>query len=289
MKPSLKILKRLANAPPWEWPDDTGDTLLAALRDTASSAEELLLAVGMAGNPVVANDDLIHALLAVLRNAGASEDLRARAAIALGPVLEMADTDGFEDLADYDTPPISEPVFHEIQKELRTLYLDASVPKLVRRRVLEASVRAPQEWHRDAIRAAYAGDDEEWKLTAVFGMRYASGFDEQILASLESKNLDIHIEAVGAAGAWSIGAAWQHVVDLVHAEGTDRALLLEAIAAVGEIRPSEALEALDHLADSDDPEIEEAVADATSLLGALDEDAELDEEDEEGEGPGSLH
>jgi hypothetical protein len=55
--------------------------------------------------------------------------------------------------------------------------MDASVPTDVRRRILEASVRAPQDWHRDAIRAAYASDDDVWRLTAVFCMRSVRGFE----------------------------------------------------------------------------------------------------------------
>jgi uncharacterized protein (UPF0147 family) len=45
------------------------------------------------------------------------------------PVLEHADTDGFEDP---DDVPISEGTFHSIQESLRRLYMDANVPKIVR-------------------------------------------------------------------------------------------------------------------------------------------------------------
>ena len=70
------------------------------------------------------------------------------------------DIDGFEDPADV---PISENKFHEIQEALCNLYLHTDVPKEVRRRILEASVRAPQDWHPDAIREAYASADEPWR------------------------------------------------------------------------------------------------------------------------------
>jgi hypothetical protein len=49
----------------------------------------------------------------------------------------------------------------------------------VRRRVLEASVRAPQDWHQEAIREAYSSGDESWRLTAVFCMRFVRGFKDQ--------------------------------------------------------------------------------------------------------------
>jgi hypothetical protein len=118
-------------------------------------------------------------------------------------------------------------------------------------------------------------------------MRHVIGFDEQILASLHSKHSDLHAEAVEAAGTWAIDAAWPHVLGLITTVGTDRRLLLAAISAVGGIRPQQAAEVLDHLADSEDPEIAEAVVEASSLT-----DCEWDEEDEdldEDEEPGPLH
>jgi hypothetical protein len=114
--------------------------------------------------------DRDDALLSFLCNGDQPEEIRGRAAISLGPVLEHADTEGFEDADDL---PITERTFHRIQEPLRKLYVDASVPKEVRRRILEAAVRAPQDWHRDAIRAAYGSGDEAWRLTAA---RLAGGW-----------------------------------------------------------------------------------------------------------------
>ena len=121
--------------------------------------------------------------------------MRGRAVISLGPILEHADTQGFEDADDL---PITEPAFHRLQESLRKLYRDANVPKEVRRRILEASVRAPQDWHEDAIRVAYSSGDEVWRLTAVFCMRFVRGFEEQILEALDTEKPDIHYEAVVA-------------------------------------------------------------------------------------------
>jgi hypothetical protein len=154
-------------------------------------------------------------------------------------VLEHADTEAFEDAEDL---PISERTFHRIQEALCTLYMDASVPTDVRRRILEASVRAPQDWHRDAIRAAYSSDDDVWRLTAVFCMRSVRGFDAQILEALDSANPDIHYDAVIAAGNWEVDAAWAHVAALVTSRKTDKSLLLAAIDAVASIRPHDAPE-----------------------------------------------
>ena len=283
MKLNLKALKKLDDTPPWEWPEDTGLALLDLLRDPGTSEEERLLGVELAGDSVVVNDALVAVLLIVLRNGSESELVRSRAAISLGPVLELCDTDDFDDP---DDVTVTESTFHEIQKTMRTLYQDTSLPKEVRRRVLEASVRAPLDWHQEAIRTAYASDDEEWRLTAVFCMGHVRGFDEQILASLDSRNLDIQVEAVCAAGNWEVGAAWSHVLGLVTARGTDRRLLLAAIAAVGTIRPGEASAVLGHLADSQDDEIAEAVLEATAMANARwNDEADVDGEDDEDLGP----
>src|SRR5580658_717746 len=165
-------LKSLQDTPPWEWPLDAGKTFLRFLIDPRASESDRLIAADLAGDSVVIDDELAEALLTIVGSSDESEQLRARAVISLGPVLELADTDGFDD-PDM-LPPITERGFRKIQHSLRKLYLDASTPKEARRRILEASVRAPEEWHQDAIREAYSSGDQEWMLTAVFGMRYIS-------------------------------------------------------------------------------------------------------------------
>ena len=265
----------LKDIPPWDWPEGTGKQLLDILRDDRATESERLLAVELAGDFTVVNDELADALVSVLQRADTSEKIRGQAAISLGPVLEHVDTEGFEDA---DDCPITEPTFRRIQESLRRLYLDGKVPKEVRRRVLEASVRAPQDWHRDAIRAAFASDDEAWRLTAVFCMRFIRGFDEQILEALDSKNPDTHYEAVLAAGNWEVDAAWPHVAALVTSGDTDKSLLLAAIDAVASIRPHEAAAILQDLADSDDEDIVAAVDEAMTMAhGLSDEDKDDDE------------
>jgi hypothetical protein len=54
-------------------------------------------------------------LLAILRNSEESQEVRARAVISLGPILDYADTEGFEDP---DDVPISEGHFQQIQELL---------------------------------------------------------------------------------------------------------------------------------------------------------------------------
>jgi hypothetical protein len=268
-------LKTLQELQPWEWPKDTGKRLAGILRDRGVDGGERLLAAELAGDFTVIDDTLVGTLLSIMQNADEPESLRGQAAISLGPALEYADTTGFEDA---DDVPISERTFREARESLRTLFRDASVPKNVRRRILEASVRAPEDWHRDAIGTAYASGDADWKLTAVFCMRFVSGFEREIPAALESQNPDVHYEAVCAAGVWSVEAAWPHVASLVTAEDVDKPLRLAAIDAVASIRPEEAAEILGELLDSSDEDIVEAVHEALAMAeGAPDDDGEDDE------------
>jgi HEAT repeat protein len=260
-------LRLLEKTPSWEWPADAGATLLDVLRDDRAAASERLIAAELAGDPVVINDDLADALLDLLTATSAPNDLRGRAAISLGPVLEQADLEGFDDSDDL---PISEQMFQRITKALRETFEDTSISDEVRRRTLEAAVRAPQDWQAAAVREAYESRDEEWKLTAAFCMRYLRWFDKEIIESLKSTNADIQREAVFAAGNWELQSAWRYVAALL-AEDTRRDLLLAAIEASAMIRPDEALERLEDLTESDDEEIAAVAEEAIAMASPSDE------------------
>jgi hypothetical protein len=173
---------------------------------------------------------------------------------------------------------LSEKAFLGIQQSLRKLFLDADVPKDVRRKILEASVRAPQDWHHEAVRAGYSSNDEAWRLTSVFCMRFIRGFDDRILEALDCEHPDIHYQAVCAAGNWEVDAAWSHVAALVTSDYTDKHLRLAAIDAVAGIRPLEAQDILVGLTGSDDEDIAEAAFEALAMAEGLSEDE--DQEDE---------
>jgi hypothetical protein len=269
--------KTLKEMPPWEWPENAGKVFLDVLKDEQADGSDRQLAAELAGDSTVISDELAVALLSILCNSREPDALRGQAAISLGPALEYAFTDGFDDL---DDMPISEPLFRKIQETLQKLYSDAHVPKLVRRMILEASVRAPENWHKNAVRAAYRSDEEDWKLTAVFCMQFVRGFDKQILESLESENPDIHYEAVCAAGNWEIDAAWPHIAALIASEETDKDLLLAAIESAAFIRPREASEMIGPLLEADDEDIVDAVYEALAMAGELYEDEDEDDDDD---------
>lgn len=277
-------LKKLANTPPWDWPDDAGDTFLATLTNKQAKESDRLIAAELGAEIVAMNDELAEALLTIAGSSDESEELRGKAAIALGPVLEECSLEDFENPEDL---PIRQDTFDGIVATVHKLYSDDNVPKEVRRRILEGSVRAPQDWHPDAIKKAYASSDKDWKLSAVFSMAYVQGFDKQILEALKSPDLLIHIYAVKAAGSWELGAAWDHIVELLEDPGTPKELLLAAIDAAASILPAEAGPALVDLTTSPDEDIAEAANEAmmmaASMSGELDEEFDDDEEGEESE------
>jgi hypothetical protein len=270
-------LRILLDTPPWDWPSDAGQRFHQILTDAKASESDRLIAAELAGDFTVINDTLAEALLGIVGGAGEPEKLRARAAISLGPALEHADTCEFDDPDDIS---ITEHTFHRIQLTLHKLFRDESFPVLVRRKILEASVRAPEDWHRDAISHAWSSGDRDWMLTAVFAMRQVRGFDDQIMEALKSGDPEIHYEAVHAAGNWELEAAWDHIIGLVEDSATPKPLLLAAIGAVGEIRPQEAEGILTNLTDSDDEDIAEAAEEAL-LMASVDEDWDEDEEDDD--------
>ena len=87
-------LENLRDTPPWDWPKDTGKTIRKALTDQRAKASDRLVAAELAGELTVINDDLASELLAILGRGDEPEQLRAKAAISLGPVLDLAATDG---------------------------------------------------------------------------------------------------------------------------------------------------------------------------------------------------
>ncbi len=101
--------------------------------------------------------------LALARHNEESESIRAAAVIARGPVLEHVEV---EELFDEDEETITRETFNALRRPLRKLYMDADLLREVRR-TLEASIRAPMDWHKEAVRAAFSSDDESWKLTAI--------------------------------------------------------------------------------------------------------------------------
>jgi hypothetical protein len=242
-------LQKLREIPPWDWPRETDVRLLGILQDRQADETDRLVAAELAADITVINDALAAELLSIAQSDAEADELRSEAASSLGPALEESNVHGFD-----DDPVISADLFQEIRQMLHKLYMATGSPKVLRRRILEASVRAPESWHADVIEAAYSSDDIEWKLTAVFCMRFVRGFDTQIVEALQSDESHILYEAVYAAGEWRIDAAWPHLHRLLTSEDTAKPILLAAIESADPGQPG-AEEILGILGDSDDEEI----------------------------------
>lgn len=293
-------MDQLAAIPSWEWPSDADRQVLAVLENREAPAADRLLAAELAGNISIMNEEMAKGLVGILQNQDETTELRGKCAIALGPALEEADLEGFDD-PDPEYPSLTEPVFRWIEGVLRDTYQDPAIPKEVRRRALEASVRAPQPWHTGAVRAAYHDGDPEWKRTAVFCMGFIQGFEKEILEALETDDPWVLRQAVLAAGSWEIADAWPVVHHLTLAAGLEdelvpgdpdagRALLLAAIHSAAMINPQAAFEILEEILDDltdpeegfiEDEELSDAIEEALEMARLLgNEGVFLDEYDD---------
>jgi hypothetical protein len=261
-------LKLLQEMPPWEWPAEADRLLLETISNPDADPDDRIVAAELAGDYTVLNDAISEALLDIVRDDNEPQDLRSTAVISLGPALEHADMMEFED---EDDILITQEMFSRILENLNQLFAREDLPQDLRRRILEAAVRAPRSWHHKAVQNAYAKDDPDWRRTAVFCMGYVGGFDRQILQSLESSDPLVHYHAVFAAGNWEIEEAWPHVAELVRSDKTDKDLRIAAIGAAAAIRPEEASALLGDLIESDDEDISEAVLEALALAEGLED------------------
>ncbi|MBM3792897.1 MAG: hypothetical protein FJW31_02290 [Acidobacteria bacterium] len=262
---------------PWEWPKGAGPVVADALVDKATPTEDHIAAAQMAGDMVLMNDGVAALLLKLLEDAVESTELRTRAAIALGPALDEASLSDFDDV-DLE-PSISKGMFHRIGLTLIKICNNAGEIKELRRRALEAAVRAPEDWHREAIRTAYASGDAEWKLTAVFGMKYIRGFEKEILETLNTSDPELLETAVTAAGNGELQSAWPRIKRILKSPATEKSLLLAAIEASACVNPAEARTFLEDFEESDDEEISATATEALTLMRAEDEDLEEDSRD----------
>lgn len=263
----------LSILPPWEWPPEADAVILDALRGEGASDSERLIAAEMASSITVHSDAIAHALLDLIRDPDRPEDVRATAAISLGPLLEELEyyyDDEFEEL---DPRPVTHATERAIRDGLRDAHYDPEVPTLVRRQALEASVRAIEEWHERAIREALERDDRDWSLTAVFAMGWVDGFEDEIVEALGSDDSEVRLEAVLAAGRARVEAAWPDVRRLLDEGRVPRPLLLAAIEAAPSVGPPEEVtDRLIVLTDSDDEEIAETAEEALGMSGLWDDE-----------------
>ncbi|MFP3938742.1 MAG: HEAT repeat domain-containing protein [Thermoanaerobaculia bacterium] len=246
--------------------DEADRELVAALRSDEPDVRSYALGEVHA----VVGDALARELLRFARDDGRDPEERGRALIALGPALEEAsfeeEPDGSlsSDVPDWWAASLSDAAYRHVHDELRKIYHDAALPKLVRRRALEAAVRAPRDWQREATAAAWRSGDPEWRLTAVFAMAFLGGFRDEIVEAFGSDDPLVRRQAIRATGLSdeAAGALRKAILALAADLGAEREDRLAAIWALGEGQPRGARDLLEDLTEDRDPEIAEAAEDA---------------------------
>lgn len=230
-----------------------------------------------------ADDELALELLRLLES-DAPEELRAAVAIALGPTLEIMDTE-VNDEGRIENPsgmaPLSQEVYDRVTDTLRRVCLDEGQPVLLRRRALEAAVRSPKRWQEEVIRSAWAGTDPDWRLTAVFGMGYLmqADFTAEVETAFASDSVDLKGEAIRAAGLRGLEALLPEVTAIAGDADAEPELRYAAVEALGYLGDEDSVELLHELAESDD-EMLASLAEEALQWASLDmDDADLDDED----------
>ena len=265
----ISELDRLKEIPPWEWPEDAKATLLAALEQGDTEAREAAAYMASA----LVDEEVAGALLGGCL--GDAEGAVAGAcAIAMGPTMEEAFVefgDGAEPDPDGDPEEvaISFETYQRARGTLKQAYEDEARPKLARRQALEAAVRAPQDWQEAAVRAALAEDDPEWRLTAVFCMAFVPGFEAEVLAALDDKDLPIRRAAIMAAGEQELEAAGPSVLALAADDKIDFDLRVVALEALVGINPPGTHDLLSSLEAGDDKDLAEVAEEISGQLAML--------------------
>ncbi len=244
-------------------------TLIADLRDP----DESVRLAALAQLDAELDDELAGEMERLLREEE-SDDVRARVPIALGPTLELCfwelDDEGrLPPPSDWNVAPLTQGVYDRLVETLRRVYLDGTVPELVRRRVLEGAVRSPQSWQEKAAAAAFRSNEEPWRITAVFCMGYLSGFDDEIVEAFESGSEMVRFEAIRAAGqrvVKRLAGPLQALAGDPEADHEERLAAIEALPAMEDPRT---FELLDELVAGPEKEIAEAAEEALGEVSML--------------------
>jgi uncharacterized protein (UPF0147 family) len=273
-----KRLEQLVDEPAYEWPRSAAEWVRGGLAH--EDAKTRRLAVSLAHE--IVDDELAAELLRLCREDEA--EIAAEAAIALGPALEECsidyDDEGLPPELDFHDQPLTRDMFAKVCAALEGVYRDGDRPPLVRRRALEAAVRAPRDWQNDVVRAAYASDDVRWRETAVFCMGLLPGFDAQILEALSADAEGVRCEALRAAGLRELVAASAEVMRVAADASAPKPLRVAAIDSLSALDPDGSEELLEKLAEDGDEDLAAAAETALeerSVFASMDKDAPDDD------------
>jgi hypothetical protein len=263
----------LVEVPPWDWPDDVGTVLRRVMGDPQENVDNRRLAIEMAADYAVDDPGLLVQVRSLLMDSATDEALRVRAALAMGPALEL-----FAAGPVGPTMAWMNGVIPALCDYLHDLYADTSTPTVLRRAALEASSFAAEAWHVVAVREALQSSDVEWMRVGARCMRNVPGFKNEIYGLLDSDDRQARAAAIDAAGAWELDEAWDPLAAIVASPEEDKELTIHAIRALGLLDLKEAAELVAPLEEHEDLDIAEAAGEVVALL---EEDEETDELDED--------
>ena len=218
-------------------------------------------------------DEAVRSALQVLRGDGTEED-RARAAISLGPAMELHSFMEY-----YEDDGITEEVATEAEAALWEVYRNEAEPELLRRRCLESLARNPTDDLRAEITKTLT-QSGPWKMTAVFAAGCTVGFEKEIREAASDDDLGVRIEAIRAAAGLGLKELGRHLVALARDDEANHDERCEAILALAQIDSDreEAFSLLEELEQHPRKEIRECAAAAleerltmTSLAEELDD------------------
>lgn len=245
----LQHLELLEAIPPWERDKDNAETIRRGL--VSDDPRERILALGLVAETLGAEDAQI--VIAIL-NGDSDDEVRARAAIALGPALaEYFENEGFFE----DDSALDRAAYDTVVTTLRSNVEGDSNPMILRRRSLEAAIRSPQDWQLDSIRRFYESGDKDQMITAIFCAGFVKDLESYILDNLDSTDDEIQYQAVVAVHEAYCEKAFPKIVELAF-ESADQDVQLAAVEALGHMPNRKARPVLDELAESDDGDISTA-------------------------------
>ena len=203
-------------------------------------------------------DHHIIPVLTTLLKSDQDEAVRANAASALGKYIYLGELDKLQagELA-------------KVEESLMQAYTN-DPEGLVRRRALESLGYSSRENVPELIRTAYDSSDEEWLESSLFAMgRSAQSelWETEVLDMLDHPSAQIRAQAAWAAGELQLESARDPLLEMVHENDDEPAVISNAIWALSLIGGESVRETLELLRDqTEDDEEADFISDALDNL-----------------------
>lgn len=184
-----------------------------------------------------------------------SEEVRARAAIALGRFVMAGELEELEASA-----------LAEVENALLAAHTNPDAPFELRRRALEAVSFSSRKEIEGLIKQADQHDDLKMRVSSLFAMGRHGGqqWNRRVLEMLHAEEPELLFEATRAAGELGLAEAVDRLSELVR--GSDREIQEMAIWALGEIGGEDVQQLLFALADQvHEEELAEIIEDALNM------------------------